>query len=170
MRIRDRLVRRVTVAVLAEAGVPVRQGVDGSYGALVAACRRLERSMPPAQLTAAGIRVVHRVLPPRMRRLARLMIHNDRIAGWIAVRVVPRAVRWLVGPVSRTDRATTARIHRCRFLLETGSPTLCYRFCKAPSERVFTDQLNIAMRMTPDLSDGSCTLTFGPRARTLSTR
>ena len=162
-----RLRAGVCTAIYTELGLP-SPPLSGRYSELVTAARRLEAAVAPAEISGTARNVIHRFLPVWVRRGMRLLVHNDRVSGWIAAMVVPRAMRWLVGPVEPDIPRARARILRCRFLAETGSARLCYLFCKGPSERFFTEELNIPLRMEPNLDTCACELSFGPRAREMS--
>lgn len=156
------LLRRVTRAIHAELGIPAGP-LRGTYTELTAAALLADVRFDSAALTQAGLGVIGRVIPRCMVRAMRSVIHSDRISGKIAVLLVPSVIAWLVGPVRRRMHRTQAIIKRCR-LLDRTSATVCYRFCKAPSEAFLAERLNVPIRMEPDIATGRCTLTFGPRA------
>lgn len=156
------LLRRVTRAIHAELGLPAGP-LRGTYTELAAAALLAETRFDAPALTKAGLGVVSRIVPRYLVRAMRSAIHSDRISGKIAVLLVPPTIAWLVGPVRRRMHRTQAIIERCR-LLDQTSPTVCYRFCKAPSEAFLTERLNVPIRMEPEIATGRCTLTFGPRA------
>ena len=156
------LLRRVTRAIHAELGLPAGL-LRGTYAELAAAALLAETRFAAPALTKAGLGVIGRVVPRYMVRAMRSVIHSDRISGKIAVLLVPSVIAWLVGPVRRRMHRTQAIIERCR-LLDQTSPTVCYRFCKAPSEAFLTERLNVPIRMEPEIATGRCTLTFGPAA------
>lgn len=162
--LRRALLKRVIRSLYAEAALPAPV-LKGSYRELVLAADRFEEVFGGGgALSSAGIRVIERVLPPPVSAAARLVIHNPAVTGKIAVLVVPPAIRWLVGDVERRMYRNRAVIHRCAFLEASGSVSQCIYLCKGPSERFFSERLNIDMKMKPNLNSGECVLTFGPEA------
>ena len=162
------VLRSITRAVYAETGRsagPPRGSYDELVGALLFAARRLDA----AALVTVGLGVIDRLVPRSVARAIRSLIHNDRIAGKIAVLLVPRAIGWLVGPVGRRMDRTEAVIERCR-LLDRTSPAVCLRMCKAPSEAFLAERLNVAIWMQPNIATGRCVLIFGPRANRTARR
>ena len=162
------VLRGITRAVYAEtdrsAGSP-----RGSYAELAAALLFAVERLDAAALVKVGLGVIDRLVPRSVARAMRSLVHSDRIAGKIAVLVVPRAIGWLVGPVGRRMHRTEAIIERCR-LLDRTSPAVCLRMCKAPSETFLTERLNVAIRMQPNIATGRCVLIFGPRANRTAQR
>ncbi|MFP4331648.1 MAG: beta-carotene isomerase domain-containing protein [Spirochaetaceae bacterium] len=163
--VRRTILKRVVRALYAEAGGDAPPLI-GSYDDLIRAADQFEAAMGGREaLRAGGLRVIERVLPEPVAVAARLLIHNPEVTGKIAVLAVPPAVSWLVGGVERKMYRNRAVIRKCRFLEASGSVEQCLHLCKGPSERFFTERLNIAMKMTPNLESGECTLTFGRQAQ-----
>ena len=162
------VLRCITRAVYAEtdgtAGSP-----HGTYDELVAALLFAVERLDSAALVKVGLGVIERIVPRYVARAMRSLVHSDRIAGKVAVLVVPRAIGWLVGPVGRQMHRTEAIIERCR-LLDRTSPAVCFRMCKAPSEAFLTKRLNVTIRMQPNIATGRCVLTFGPQANRTARR
>lgn len=53
------------------------------------------------------------------------------------------------------------KIEKCRFLEQSGCKGLCVNMCKIPTQRFFTEELGLPLRMTPDFEDMSCQMSFG---------
>jgi hypothetical protein len=76
---------------------------------------------------------------------------------------------WLIGPTERISVKVSedeewlsgTKLTECRYLQSSGCKSLCLHMCRGPTEAFFNEELGVALRMSPNYEDCSCTFEFG---------
>jgi hypothetical protein len=76
--------------------------------------------------------------------------------------LTPDAFGFLLGRVSRTGPNTLV-LPECKFVRD-GGRKLCLHVCKAPTEKFFAADLNLPLRMNPDLESFRCHWRYAGKA------
>lgn len=56
-------------------------------------------------------------------------------------------------------------LKRCRVLEETGCAAVCANVCKHPTQKFFTEDIGLAMTMTPNYETYECQFTYGAKPK-----
>ncbi|MEO1134161.1 MAG: DUF4033 domain-containing protein [Cyanobacteria bacterium J06639_1] len=143
------------------------------YDGFVDLSRRIARDRSPGEQQEAIGRVLRSLVPaPVLWSIRTLFSPTQKICEWNAWFAV-QLFAWLVGPCEVTDvevtdadgetrsQASGVRIHKCRYLEQSGCVGACVNLCKAPTQAFFTDEFGIPVTMTPNFDDFSCVMSFG---------
>jgi len=140
----------------------VRSPTEG-YAGLVEECRLILTLRGPEEQTKFVEELLCTLLfTPTNARLFRLLFSKH--AG-LNASITPIYFAWLVGPSKRNVPEDTGGegvlIEKCRFLDEAKCKGLCVNMCQQPVQNLFTNTLDLPLRMTPNYEDKSCQMTFG---------
>lgn len=143
------------------------------YDGFVDLSQRIARDRSPQDQQEAIGRVLRSLVPdPILWTIRTLFSPTPKICEWNAW-FATQLFEWLVGPcevmtteVTGVDgrsrlQASGVRIHKCRYLEQSGCVGACVNLCKAPTQEFFTRDFGIPVTMTPNFDDFSCEMVFG---------
>ena len=132
------------------------------YEGLVADCRALKRQYTAEEQREIVLKAITPfLLPPHGVNTFRKYF-ADR-PGFNAA-ITPIFFSWLIGhsyPNESPEGGHGVRIEKCRFLEYAKCRGLCVNMCQQPMQKIFSETLNLPLRMTPCYEDGSCQMSFG---------
>ncbi|MEO0854027.1 MAG: DUF4033 domain-containing protein, partial [Cyanobacteria bacterium J06648_11] len=172
---RDNAIDRLFIALFSRkmsAATGAKTHLSG-YDGFVDLSQRIARDRTPqAQQEAIG-RVLRSLVPaPVLWGIRTLFSPTRKICEWNAWFAV-QLFEWLVGACEVTEvrvtdadgnarsQASGVRIHKCRYLAQSGCVGACVNLCKAPTQAFFTQEFGIPVTMTPNFDDFSCVMAFG---------
>ena len=138
------------------------------FDRLVALSERLAEGRDVEAQRDAVTRALLSIIPAPVRYLFKKLIAPATWVDEMNAVVTREAFAWLVGPCEVVPRESdgamaSVKLHKCRYLEQSGCTASCANFCKVPTQRFFKEAFGVDARLDPNHEDGSCLMTFGAK-------